>query len=400
VDNTARDQEGAAANFLAHWPKNVAAVEYFLGAVHAWVLVVSVEGKVSAHPLKRADGRLVETPELVERVHRFLQNIEGQAAKMFNRVMTGEGFDHRWQDELHTLSNELLPEAAMKQLRVAKVVVVVPQHILHYFPFAALVTKKDRDPSREATIRPRHLIDEAFTLVYAPSLTTWALLREREARPIAEVNAVGLVKAPDAEPLPGVDEDLKNLGAAFKQHLRTLEKGPRATEANTKTLFDRPGLLFLATHGLNDADRPLDSYLILLPDPAAKESDGRLRARDIFAREVHADLLVMSACYSGLGDRSPLPGDDLFGLQRAFLQSGARTVVSGLWDVYDGTAPELMNIFFQELKAGKTAPVALATSQRAFLRKLRQSSNPEPWLHPYFWAVYTAAGDDRTVMSK
>jgi CHAT domain-containing protein len=103
----------------------------------------------------------------------------------------------------------------------------------------------------------------------------------------------------------------------------------------------------------------------------------------------------MSACYSGLADRSPLPGDDLFGMQRALLRAGARTVVSGLWDVYDGTGPELMQEFFQQLSAGRPVPTALANSQRALLNRLRCSQQVEPWLHPYFWAVYTSAGDDR-----
>jgi CHAT domain-containing protein len=110
--------------------------------------------------------------------------------------------------------------------------------------------------------------------------------------------------------------------------------------------------------------------------------------------------VVLSACYSGLADRSPLPGDDLFGLQRAFLQSGARTVLSGLWDIYDGTAPVLMLGFFKAMADGTPAPEALARSQRDFLKKLRASREPQPWLHPYFWSVYTSCGDDRTRFRK
>ncbi len=126
----------------------------------------------------------------------------------------------------------------------------------------------------------------------------------------------------------------------------------------------------------------------------------RPTAREIFSRSVRADLIVMSASYSGLGDRAPMPGDDLFGLQRSFLQSGAKTVLSGLWDVYDGTAPELMAGFFRRLAGGTPAASALAGTQRGFLLKLRESKKAEPWLHPYFWAVYTISGDDRTIVAK
>jgi CHAT domain-containing protein len=395
-----------AADFLARWPKDVAAVEYFLGPERAWVFVVSTAGQVKAHPLRSADGKEVRTRTLVARVQRFLQEVEGQSTKMYNRVLGGKGFDHAWQDDLHRLYQDLLPEAAMAELRRAKIAVVVPQHILHYFPFAALVTAPDKVRGPKEMAKPRFLLDEPFTLCYAPSLTTWGRLRDRPAAAISAVNAVGLVQAPGADPLPGVEVDLKNLRAVFGARVRTVEEDDRATTSNAVRLLGQRGMLFFATHGLNEADRPLDSYLILLPDdsgkpePAPEGSEGRLTARTIFNRNVNADLLVMSACYSGLGDRSPLPGDDLFGLQRAFLQSGARTVVSGLWDVYDGTAPELMKGFFQRLAVGQPACVALAESQRAFVNRLRESKGVEPWLHPYFWSVYTAAGDDRTAFSK
>ena len=169
-----------------------------------------------------------------------------------------------------------------------------------------------------------------------------------------------------------------------------------------KKLLTQRGLLFFGTHGLNLADQPLKSHLMLFADEGdtLEANDGRLTAAELFARRINADIVVMSACYSGLGDRSPLPGDELFGLQRAFLHSGARTVVSGLWDVYDGTAPDLMRGFFERLAKGPTAVAALAGAQRTFVANLRASGQDEPWLHPYFWAVYTAAGDDRTGFEK
>jgi len=82
-------------------------------------------------------------------------------------------------------------------------------------------------------------------------------------------------------------------------------------------------------------------------------------------------------------------------LQRALLHSGCRAVVAGLWDVYDGTGPALMRGFFDELSSGKPVATALAESQRAFVKKLRASDTAEPWLHPYFWAVFSITGDGR-----
>jgi CHAT domain-containing protein len=55
-----------------------------------------------------------------------------------------------------------------------------------------------------------------------------------------------------------------------------------------------------------------------------------------------------------------------------------------------------MHKFFEHLAEGQNAPAALAAAQRDYLARLRASGEPEPYLHPYFWAVYAISGDDRT----
>jgi len=141
----------------------------------------------------------------------------------------------------------------------------------------------------------------------------------------------------------------------------------------------------------------LSSFLLC---HANRDTDGRLTAGEILQRGVAARLVIMSACYSGLADRSPLPGDDLFGLQRALLQSGSTNVVSGLWDVYDETGAQLMDDFFQQLRTGIPVPSALAASQREFLKLRRAEGSFDPWIHPYFWAVYKSTGSDLTWLEK
>jgi CHAT domain-containing protein len=382
------------ARLLARWPREAAALEYFLGPRSCWVLVVTTAGKVRAYRLADSKGRAIAPRTLVARVQTFVRGLNGHSQKMLRRLLAGKGYDHDWQDELHELFELLIPKAALAELRKAERVVVVPQHVLHYFPFAALVTRPDSSkPGKNRMVKPAFLLEERFTLIQAPSLAGWRV-GPRLPAPVRQVNAVGLSEIPGAAPLPGVKQDLKNLQATFGKSVSVLE-GDAATKPAVRRLLGRQGMLFFGTHGVNEADRPLDSHLMLLPDESSASS-GNLTAGEIFNVRVAAQLVVLSACYSGLGDRSPLPGDDLFGLQRAFLAAGARTVVSGLWDVYDETAPELMNGLFAGLKKGKTTAEALANSQRSFLARYKASPRPEPYIHPYFWAVYTACGDDRT----
>lgn len=390
------DEEGPRPlpAILADWPREVAAVEYLIGSRRAWAFVVTTSGQVLVFELKDREGHPIASQALVARVRTYLRGVENYATRMRSRLLAGQGFDHQWQETLHEFAIDLLPTDLLAELRKAKTVVVVPHHILHYFPFAALVTERDagRKDSSEM-VQPRFLLDEPFALCHSPSLTTWDLLRQRAPRPITRVGAAGIANFPGAAPLPGVRDDLANLRKAFGGKVDRVYLEGEASEAAGRSLLSQAGMVLFATHGTNVADRPLTSSILLFPE--AKD-DGRLTAEELFGGSTQADLVVLSACYTGLADRSPLPGDDLFGIQRALLRSGARTVVSGLWDVYDGSGPELIGAFFNNLAAGEPAPQALSTSQRAFLKKLRTSADPEPWIHPYFWAVYTASGDDRT----
>jgi CHAT domain-containing protein len=379
---------------LAHWPRGVAALEYFLGRQRAWVFVIDTSAKVKAYPLKDAEGKPLDSRALLTRIHTMLDQIGFQAARMRRQLLAGQGYDHSWQGTLHRFQRELLPSSALDALRKAHTVIVVPQHLLHYFPFAALVTQPDKKPrTADEMVQPRVLLDEPFDLSYAPSLTSWAIVRERRNRPVEKASMVGLVEVAGAPSLPGVARDFENVKTVFHDRLNNVYFDDAATVANAKRALGYPGLLLLATHGMNVADHPLESFLVLQPQEG---SDGHLTAAELFGTRVATDLVVMNACYSGLADVSPLPGDDLFGLQRALLQAGARTVVAGLWDVYDGTAPDLIRGLLERVAAGQAVPAALAQSQREFLKKLRASGDAEPWLHPYFWAVYTVAGDDRT----
>jgi CHAT domain-containing protein len=256
------------------------------------------------------------------------------------------------------------------------------------------VTQPDRTPRGPLEmVQPRFLIDEPCDCCYAPSLAVWDSLRQRPDRAITEAAAVGIARLPGAEPLPGVAAELQSLRSALGPRLRIVVTDEDAHKANALTLLRTPGLLLLGTHGQNWPDQPLASEILLYPQGT---DSGRLTAADLYASPVGRDLTVLSACYTALADKSPLPGDDLFGLQRALLQSGGRTVVAGQWDIYDRSGPELMHNFFAHLAQGKPAHQALALSQRQFLKRLRESSETEPWLHPYFWAVFTVCGDDRT----
>lgn len=403
LSSSSQHMTSMSSDVLSDWPAGTAALEYFIGSEKTWLFAVSCDGKVKAFVLQDDEGQPVKSRVLIAKVHDLITRFDRLGPVEGRRIAhasSGSGkatFDHAWQNDLLWFYNTLVPENCRESLNGADSLVIVPHHILHYFPFAALVTKLDAAATEPTQMPlPTFFVEQPFSIVHAPSLGTWRLLRHKPNRRLEKVNIVGIADFEGrASNLAGVNIEIENLQHVFGDKISRLISNKDATETNAHALLGQPGILSISTHGQKTPDQPLDAYLVCQPDDS---NDGYLRASEIYAMDVEADLVLLNACYGGFADRSPMPGDDLFGIQRALLHGGARTVVSGLWDIYDATAPDIMNDFWIRIAAETPAPRALAEAQRAYLKTWREfPQEPLRFLtHPYYWAVFTVAGDDRT----
>jgi CHAT domain-containing protein/Tfp pilus assembly protein PilF len=144
-------------------------------------------------------------------------------------------------------------------------------------------------------------------------------------------------------------------------------------------------MVHFATHGLFDSEHPERSALVLsLFDPAGNPQPGFLKMSDIFNLNLHADLIVLSACQSALG--SDIKGEGLVGLTRAFMYAGAKRVVASLWKVDDLATAEMMRSFYKEMARGEDPVIAL---RRAKLNLMKN----RVWSSPYYWAPFTFQGE-------
>ena len=149
-------------------------------------------------------------------------------------------------------------------------------------------------------------------------------------------------------------------------------------------------IVHLACHGWIDPYVPLSSALVLsLPEALGERAldgdNGLLQAWEVFQKlRLNADLVVLSACRTGLG--LELPGEGLLGLTRAFQYAGARSLVVSLWEIDDDSTSRFMAAFHAALQAGTRKAEALQTAVKTL------QADPA-WQHPYYWSAFVLIGD-------
>ena len=296
---------------------------------------------------------------------------------------------------------------------------VVPDGVLHLLPFEALLT--ERVPGAGAPRRDLPYLIRQRSVSYVPSSSVLALLqaeRQPEWLPGAKL-FVGFadpdhgqaregqsssgcepVKALEATtgatrlprdlgrlpPLPAARQEVCRIAGLFPSGEAVVFAGAGATEENIKssTLISSTHSLHFATHGTLDETNPELSGLELAHSSSSE--DGLLQVREIFNLRLHADLVVLSACQSGLGRE--VSGEGLIGMSRAFLSAGAGSLVVSLWPVDDESTADLMVSFYHTLRETRDKSAAL---RHAKLELIEHS----PYYHPYYWAPFVLIGRPR-----
>lgn len=159
-------------------------------------------------------------------------------------------------------------------------------------------------------------------------------------------------------------------------------------ETLLKTDLKQFRIIHFATHGWLDAEHPQLSGIVLsLVSTRGERLDGFLRLHEIYNLDLAADLVVLSACQTGLG--KTVSNEGVIGLTRGFMYAGASRVMASLWNVDDAATAELMRRFYQALLREKRSPAAaLRAAQISLAREKR-------WQNPYFWAAFSIQGEWR-----
>jgi CHAT domain-containing protein/Tfp pilus assembly protein PilF len=264
---------------------------------------------------------------------------------------------------------------AQKLIPANSRVILLPDGSLYGLNFETLIALEPQ---------PHFWIEDA-TLTTGSSLT---LLTSSANRPAAKERNLLLVGSPkeanpEFPPLLQAPNEMKKVERYFLEPHRTVLEGERATpNAYLKSNPGRFSYLHFATHGTASRTRPLESAVVLSKEPGGDTY--KLYARDIVTRHLQAELVTISACY-GSGKRA-YSGEGLVGLSWAFVRAGAHNVIGALWEVSDVPAtPELMDVLYRELGAGKDPAAALRSAKLSLLR----STNPNSvFRKPFYWAPF------------
>ncbi|MBL8189862.1 MAG: CHAT domain-containing protein [Acidobacteria bacterium] len=145
-------------------------------------------------------------------------------------------------------------------------------------------------------------------------------------------------------------------------------------------------IVHFATHGWLDPAMPdLSAVVLSLVNKEGKPQNGFLRLHEIYNLNLPAELVVLSACETGIG--KDIKGEGLISLTRGFMYAGARRVLVSLWPVDDPATAELMKRFYRGmLKENLTPSVALKKAQIEMQRQAR-------WRSPYYWAGFVLQGE-------
>jgi CHAT domain-containing protein len=145
-------------------------------------------------------------------------------------------------------------------------------------------------------------------------------------------------------------------------------------------------IIHFATHGILNSIHPeLSGIVLSLIDEQGQPQDGFLRLHEIYNLRLPVELVVLSACQTGLGKQ--IRGEGLVGLTRGFMYAGAPRVVASLWKVDDEATAELMKRFYKGMVVeGLPAAAALRAAQVEMWKQQR-------YAEPYYWAAFVLQGE-------
>jgi len=317
----------------------------------------------------------------------------------------------------------LFPENIDKKI---KTLIIIPDNILATFPFEVLLTNKV-DNSTEFKKLPYLIRDYAISYTYSATLFDHTFTKRKsktvEITPLNDwlafapvfnkENNTGLLHETQElqKRLTNINNDTSAAGKRFfagdciaelpatEDETKAIFKEFESNKLKAKILLHKSAneqyvksgdlenykILHFATHGFVNSEIPELSGIILAQNNTGNE-DGILYSGEIFNLKLNADLVVLSACETGLGKIKK--GEGIIGLTRALLYAGTKNIIVSLWQVSDDATSQLMIDFYDNFVNRKRRNTFTKDLNKAKLKMINEGK----YAHPFFWSPFILIG--------
>lgn len=367
-----------------------ALLEYFVGEENAFVFVIT-QNNIHWQVLPTSSSWSDDLLNLREEV---------SASAPTASIDTFASIAHRMYQRVAAPAFSLLPKEIKK-------VTIVADGLLNLLPFEILLADP---PNTVKTFATAPYLLTSYTIAYAYSATwlwsDWkknhpsgreelgAFAANYDSYRITEKDTLMAAVFQDVVrsgflPLPGAEQEVKDIAALYatEPFLKSA-----ATKAQFEAVASQYKILHLAMHAFVEERAPQFSRLLFSQTLDGAEN-GQLSAQELSNYELNADLVVLSACNTGVGKMKR--GEGLMSLSHAFALAGVPATVMSLWKIPDQTTPQLMVSFYENLQAGMPKHEALQQAKLAYL----DQTKIDRLAHPYYWAGFMLMGNPKPIES-
>lgn len=365
---------------------NQAIVQYFFAEEHLVVMLAQSSGV-----------ELISLPvpdKLEQTVGQFLRSLRDidfiRQEKIKADSILAQSSTALYKSILEPLVDRLSPKIAE--------IVIVPDGILTYLPFEQLC---ETLPTSGAPYQNWPWLVKKYSISYSYATKMWWRNAKNRLSPKNRLQIAAFAPTYAAN---GTEDGLVDLPYASQEVSQILKffggdswVGEQATEKGFKKIAGTYDIYHLAMHGLINDQEPMRSYLafqqedLMLTD---EFNDNFLSVAELYALNLDARMVVLSACNTGVGQLHQSEG--LISLARAFSYGGASSIVMTMWSVSDRSTAQLMTFFYKNLKKGKSKDEALRQAKLSYLEKV----DDPLFSHPYFWGGFMVVGEVQPVFER
>lgn len=317
----------------------------------------------------------------------FVKSVDVESSKVAeivaNAVRQIRQQDERGASEsLKSLYN-LLVEPIKDRLNPGMVLCFVPDKMLHYVPFAALLAGSS---GRYLVQDYRVMVSPSTTILIESTNNAGAKGAVKDERLLAVGNPrIDRTKNPKLTNLPGAELEVEGIASNYRGP-RVLTEGA-ATRTSVIDELTGADVAHFAAHYQIDARSPLSSRLVLAPEPGdrAHSQPSALQSGDIYRMNLARTRLVfLSACDTGIEQQ--FGGEGPIGFARSFLVAGVPVVVASLWAVDSDATSQLM------IEVHRLRQHEHVSTTEALMRAQQRLISTENYRNPYYWAGFTVIG--------